>query len=292
MYDIHKDRGVSLPYVCGGTPRDKIIGLIKEEISDLDITTGDKTVHNLATEFALDLKKKYSIEEKKMDDGHTSIFIGDFKVDFSSNFVVPHIDEILSKAGIRKPTDMQREMFSRDFTCNSLLMTIDLKKIKDPTKLGFEDIKKKVLKTCLDPDITLRYNTNRIIRVIYLASKLDFDVDPEIIKWISKNKELVRLSPDKYLIKNLDKAMDRNPERAVHIINKTGLWDMLPMTEQLRPYYSKRKVMKAAQIRPNNDYWEGFYINLDKYKSVADYRKKKRRKRMKSLKNIRDMKLK
>lgn len=292
MYDIHKDRGVSLPYVCGGTPRDKILGLIKEEISDLDITTGDKTIHNLGTEFALELKKKYNIKEKKMDDGHTSVFIGDFKVDFSSNFVVPHIDEILAKAGIKNPTSMQREMFSRDFTCNSLLMTIDLKKIKDPTKLGFADIKKKVLKTCLDPDITLKYNTNRIIRTVYLSSKLDFDVDPEIIKWISQHKELVRLSPDKYLIKNLDKAMDKDPERAVHLINKIGLWDVLPITDQLRPYYNKRKVMKAAQIRRNFDYGEGIYSNLDRYKSVSDYRKKKRRKRRKILKNIRDMKLK
>src|SRR5271170_2314735 len=148
MYKIHTDRGVSLPYICGGTPRDKLLKLLKNEVSDLDITTGDKTVHNLATEFALDLKKNYTIKSKQMDDGHTSVFIGDFKVDFSSNFVVPHVDEFLNHKGVKNPTDMQREMFSRDFTCNSLLMTLDLKKIKDPTKLGLEDIKKKVLRTC------------------------------------------------------------------------------------------------------------------------------------------------
>src|SRR5271170_496004 len=150
MYKIHTDRGVSLPYVTGGTPRDKLLGIIKKEVSDLDITTGDKTIHNLAVEFALELKKKYTIESKQMDDGHTSVFIGDFKVDFSSNFEAPNIDELLYKKGIKNPSDMQREMFSRDFTCNALLMTLDLKKIKDPTKLGLEDIKKRLLKTCLD----------------------------------------------------------------------------------------------------------------------------------------------
>lgn len=296
MYQIHTDRGVSLPYVCGGTPRDKLLGLIKNEVSDLDITTGDKTVHNLATEFSLELKKNYTIESKQMDDGHTSVFIGDFKVDFSSNFIAPHIDELLLCKGIKRPTDMQREMFSRDFTCNSLLMTLDLKKIKDPTKEGLPDIKKKVLKTCLDTDTTLRYNPNRIIRVVYLAAKLDFDVDPEIIKWISENKDLIRLSSDHYLAKNIDKAMAKNPERAIHIINKANMWDAIPTTDSLRPYLNK----KNAQFKANYDYGTGetsgvgtgLYMNLDKYKSVADFRKKKRRKRMKQLKKIKNMKMK
>lgn len=295
MYKIHVDRGVSLPYICGGTPRDKLLGLIKDEVSDLDITTGDKTVHNLATEFALDLKKNYTIESKQMDDGHTSVFIGDFKVDFSSNYVTPHIDEFLHHKGIKKPNNMQREMFSRDFTCNSLLMTLDLKKIKDPTHLGLDDIKKKVLKTCLDVDTTLRYNPNRIIRVVYLSSKLDFDVDPEIIKWMAKHKDLVRLSSDHYLEKNLDKALLKNPDRALFILNKTNLWDAVPMTDNLRPFLNRKnttKVVKKSQFRANYDYGEGLYMNLDKYKSVSDFRKKRRKKRMKELKRIRDTKLK
>lgn len=291
MYDIHKDKGISLPYICGGTPRDKITGLIKNEISDLDITTGDKTIHNLATEFGLELKKKYTIESKQMDDGHTSIFIGDFKIDFSSNFITPNIDKFLYEKGIKKPNNMQKEMFSRDFTCNALLMTLDLKKIKDPTRLGLDDIENKVLKTCLDPEITLRYNTNRIIRAIYLSAKLDFDVDPQIIKWISENRNLVRLSSDNYLTKNIDKAMDKNPERAVYLINKTNLWDVIPITDKLKPYLQKRTI-KSAQLRKNYDYGEGIYMNLDKYKSVSDFRKKRRKKRMVELKKIKDMKLK
>ena len=253
MYKIHVDRGVSLPYICGGTPRDKLLKILSE-VSDLDITTGDKTIHNLASEFALDLKEKYTIKSKQMDDGHTSVFIGDFKVDFSSNFVVPHIDEFLHHKGINKPNDMEREMFSRDFTCNSLLMSLDLKKIKDPVKLGLEDIKKKVLRTCLDTDTTLRYNPNRIIRTVYLSAKLDFDVDPEILKWISEHKDLVRLSSDHYLIKNIDKAMAKNPERALYVINKTNLWDTIPVTDSLRPYLNKKNVTKVAQSRTKYSY--------------------------------------
>jgi tRNA nucleotidyltransferase/poly(A) polymerase len=244
IQDIASNSGISTPFICGGVVRDKVLGtIVKDGIADLDITTGDKTIHNLAKELSIELSKKYQIKTTQADDGHTSIvFPGNkFKLDCSSNFILPHIDELLSNKGVKNPTSMQKEMFSRDFTCNALLLTLDLKKIKDPTYQGLKDIKKKVLNTCLDVDTTLRYNTNRIIRVIYLSAKLNFDVNPKIIKWISENKDLVRLSSDKYLIKNLDKAIDKNPKRTINLINKTNLWNVLPITDKLRPYAAKRK---------------------------------------------------
>jgi poly(A) polymerase len=281
------------PMITGGIPRDKLTGVIKTEIADIDITVGSSLIHNLAQEVSIELKKHYNITVKKMDDGHTSIiFPGDkFKVDFSSHFLIPRIDLHLHELGIKDPTDMQREAFSRDFFINTLLMTLDLKKIKDPTHQGIKDIKNKIIRTCLDPDITFRHNTNRIIRTIYLSSKLDFDVDPEIIKWISEHKDMVRFSSDHYLTKNLDKAMSKNQERAVWLINKMGLWDAIPITPSLQPYYAKYSpVPKTAQR--NLDYGEGMFSHLDKYKSVSDFRKKRRGKRKKILKSIRDMKLK
>jgi tRNA nucleotidyltransferase (CCA-adding enzyme) len=283
-------------WIVGGTPRDKMLGIIKpNELNDLDLTTGNKLVHNLAEELGIELKKHYNIKTSQGDDGHRSIIFpgNQFKLDFSSNFIIPKINLHLHQLGIKNPTDLDREMFSRDFYCNTLLMTLDLKKIKDPTHQGIKDIKNKIIRTCLDPDTTFRYNTNRIIRVVYLSAKLDFDVDPDIIKWISQNKDMVRLSPDGYLKKNLDKAMKKNPERAVAIINKTNLWDAIPITEELQPYYAKRtSVVKSSQLKRNYDYGEGLYMNLDKYDSVADFRKKRRNKRKKILQKLKDMKLK
>ena len=36
----------SVPVICGGTPRDKYIGNLKN-IIDIDITTGDKTISKI-----------------------------------------------------------------------------------------------------------------------------------------------------------------------------------------------------------------------------------------------------
>jgi poly(A) polymerase len=292
IHNISVNNDIPTPYICGGTPRDKVLGK-PSDIVDLDITVGSPKIHNLAKEISIEISKKYDIKEKQGDDGHFSILFpgNQFKLDFSSFALAPDIDKHLRFMGIHNPTDLQREAYSRDFFCNTLLLTLDLKTVKDPTKQGLKDIKNRIIRTCLDPNTTFHSNTNRIIRVIYLSTKLDFDVDPEIIKWISKNKDMVRLSSDSYLKKNLDKAMDKNPKRTVELIREIGLWDVIPITESLQPYANKVQVpVKEAQIKRNFDIGTGLFDNLDKYKSVSDFRKKRLNKRKKKLKNIQRVK--
>ena len=84
---VQKKIGASEPFICGGTPRDRYLGHL-ENISDLDITTGDKSVDYLSQEFAITLRKEFNVTRKSMDDGHSTLFIGNLKMDFSSNFNV------------------------------------------------------------------------------------------------------------------------------------------------------------------------------------------------------------
>lgn len=238
LQEVQKKIGVLPAYIVGGTPRDRYLGNL-DNISDLDITNGTKTIDYLSQEFASELKKKYNIERKTMSDGHSSIFIGNLKIDFSSNFNAPNIDSILKKQGIKNPTDMQKEMFSRDFTCNALLLSLDLKNVVDPTNKGFKDIKDKKIKTCLSPDITLVVNKNRVIRSIYLASKLNFSIDDSIIKYVQKNPESVKISTSKTLSEKLNDAFKYDADKAVYYLNKMGLWNHIPITEVVYPYYIK-----------------------------------------------------
>lgn len=237
--------------ICGGTPRDKFMGRL-DNIADIDITTGDKTVDYLSQEFAIELRKKYNVTRKSMEDGHSTIFIGNLKVDFSSNFVVPNVDQYLQELGVASPTDMQREMFSRDFTCNALLLSFDLKKLSDPTKRGFQDIKAKQIKTCLPPEITLTSNRNRVIRAIYLACKLGFEVDPAIIDYVREYPQVIRISTPKVTQEKLEKAFDKDPKRAAALISQMGLWKHLPISAKMQPYYSK-----MSQAMNKSGYFQG-----------------------------------
>lgn len=238
LQQTQKEIKASIPYLCGGTPRDKYLDQL-EKVSDVDITTGDKTIDYLSEAFAEKLSQQYKINRKKMPDGHSTIFIGDLKLDFSSNFIIPNIDFYLQKFGIKSPTNFQREMFSRDFTCNALLLSLDLKNVIDPTKRGFKDIKEKKIKTCLEPEITLTSNKNRVIRAVYLSSKLNFDIDKSIVEFVSKNPQSVQDSSQSSLSKKLNEAFAWDADRAAHNITKMNLWNYIPITKEVYPYYVK-----------------------------------------------------
>lgn len=241
--DVQIKKKTSPVFICGGMCRDKVLKQL-DKVEDLDLTTGDQSIHYLAKEVSIALAKKYNITTKVGDDGHSSIYLNNFKLDFSSNFNTPNIDEILKNMKIKNPTPMEKELYSRDFTCNALLMTLDLKTIIDPTNRGVNDIQEKMIRTCLAPEITLTSNKNRVVRAIYLAAKLDFDVDVNIINWVRKHPTSIRLSSDKALSEKLNKAMSYNPNKTVHLLDQMDLWEQIPITTALHPYYMKRLVNK------------------------------------------------
>jgi tRNA nucleotidyltransferase/poly(A) polymerase len=241
LVQVQRAIGASTPYICGGTPRDKFMGRL-DNIADIDVCTGDKSVDYLSQEFAILLRKKYNgVTRKTMEDGHSTIFIGNLKVDFSSNFMVPGIDQYLKQMGITDPSNMQREMFSRDFTCNTLLLTVDLKKLLDPTKRGFADIREKKIKTCLSPEVTLTTNRNRVVRAIYLACKLGFEIDPAIIEFVKKYPDTIKISTEKVMNEKISSAFEKNGDKASKLVSEMGLWNKIPITEKVYPYYIKHR---------------------------------------------------
>jgi tRNA nucleotidyltransferase/poly(A) polymerase len=232
LEDLAERKGLSRPYVVGGVPRDKYIGR-PDIINDIDVTTGDASVHQLAREFA----NFYPIEHFKiLGDGHAQIGVQGFKVDFSSNYRAPGIEEQLHRVGVADPTDMIMELLSRDFTCNTLLLTPDLQMIKDPTGLGITDIKRRLVRTCLSPDQTLRNDTKRVVRILYMAAKLHFNVDPEIIEWVRANPETIAQVKPKYLSDKLQESLNLDRTRTIQLLDAMALWPHVPMTPDLAEY--------------------------------------------------------
>lgn len=224
--------GTSTPFVCGGTPRDKILNRA-EKIVDLDITTGDESIHFLGRSLG---KFIPNAQYQKMSDNHSQLIVSGLKIDLSSNFLVPGVKNMLQQAGITNPTSMQCELYSRDFTCNALLLTMDLKIIKDPTGLGLIDIKKKIIRTCLPASITLGSQHKRIVRVLYLAAKLGFEVDSEIITWVKNNPQYFADAKPKFIAEKLQKALDADKEKTVKLLDSMGLWKWVPPLSKLIPY--------------------------------------------------------
>lgn len=225
--DTAMENSLSKPYICGGLPRDKVLSRVGN-FNDVDITTGDSDIHILAKKVHLKLENfgaTYIIKS----DGHASIMMGELKLDFSSNFIIPGLEKIFN----RRMSFMEQELISRDFTCNSMLMSMDLKNVFDPLKRGLKSISDREIDTNLDPEITFTFfqnSPNRIPRAIYLSSKLNFKLSPRVEEWIADNKNVILTINPSYMSEKINKAMEYSPENTINLIRKLQLENYMPLS--------------------------------------------------------------
>lgn len=234
--DTAKAKSISEPYIVGGLPRDKLLNRIKD-VQDIDLTTGDDSVKLLAQEINKILSAQNpEVHMKVFPDGHTQITIEGMKLDFSSNFTSPQVGPLLKKGNI-EATPMIVELLSRDFTCNTLIMDTGLKNIKDPTGMGINDCNQKIIRTPIKPEYTLTNNPKRIIRVIYLSTKLGFDTEQEILDFVASKPELVKGLKPQYVTQKINESLRKDPKKTIDLITKMNLWQHIPISQELAPHY-------------------------------------------------------
>lgn len=232
--DLGRKTGCSTMYICGGLPRDKALNRMNLLV-DIDITTGDETIGKLAYETLRHFSKIYNIKAKTSSDGHQTIFFKNMKLDFSSNFITPNIENILKK----KMSPLEKEMYSRDFNINSLLLSVDFKDIIDVTGKGLPDIRKKIIDTCLEPEITFKSNKNRVVRAVYMASKLDFKIADRVKDYIKSNPDSIKFGENSVLISKLNKSFITNPQLTYKNLTELNLWQHIPISETMQPFYER-----------------------------------------------------
>lgn len=220
---LAKDNGLSEPYIVGGLPRDKILNRINK-VEDIDLTSGDASIHKLAELTS----QHFKVNPIRFPDGHYQLYINKIKYDFSSNYNSPDAEYFLNKAGVKNPSPMLLELFSRDFTCNTLIIPLALRKIVDPTGLALDDIKNKIIRTPLPPRITLRDDPKRVVRVIYLAAKLGFNVEKDIITWVKAHHDQIKEEVSVGFSKRkLADATRADLKKTMQLMTEMDLWNVL-----------------------------------------------------------------
>lgn len=250
---VHLKYGTSEPYICGGLPRDKYLNRLVSA-ADVDFTTGDETINTLSLATYKILRKKYDIKREKKQDGHSSIYFNNMKIDFSSNYITPNIKLHLQKLGVNNPTPLQEETYSRDFGCNALLLSLDFKDLIDPTNRGINDCNNKIIRTLLPPAITFQVNpstgmNNRVIRSVYLAAKLDFTIHQDIVNYISNNPQLIEQTEPKTLAKKLNKSYELNPDKTKYYLKKMNLFNYIPINSMLSEQVLELLANRVSNVR-------------------------------------------
>lgn len=151
----------------------------------------------------------------------------------------------------------------RDFTINALALSLgkeDFGTLVDPFN-GIEDLKKEIIRTPLNPDITYSDDPLRMMRAIRFATQLNFTIEEESLKAIERNKERIKIITGERIVDELNKIlMAPVPSIGFKLLHQTGLLDII------LPELTALKGVEEVEGQTHKD---NFYHTLEVVDNIA-----------------------
>jgi putative nucleotidyltransferase with HDIG domain len=211
-------------YVIGGFVRDLI--LKREFKKDIDIVAVGSGIE-LALKVSALLPKKPKVQVFKTY-GTAMLRFEDTEIEFvGARKESYHFD---SRNPVVENGTLEDDQNRRDFTINALALSLNsdsFGELLDPFD-GLKDMEDKVLKTPLNPDITYSDDPLRMMRAIRFANQLNFEVEENSLKSITKNAERIKIISGERIVDELNKILSTDqPSVGFLLLYKTGLLDIL-----------------------------------------------------------------
>ncbi|MFH0857180.1 MAG: HD domain-containing protein [Candidatus Magasanikbacteria bacterium] len=239
IYKVSKSTHMDV-YVVGGFVRDSL--LKKEYKKDIDFV-----VLGSGLEFARaldeELKNEGSLIEFPDFDTARYVFVDRednnrilLEVEFAGARREKYDRE--SRKPVVESTTLLEDLQRRDFTVNAMAQKVGrfgiAKKIIDNFD-GKKDLKERILRTPLDPDITFSEDPLRMLRAARFSAQLQFSLEKETLEAIVRNKERIRIVSQERIQEELMKLLStKKPSVGLVILYQTGILDeILPEVSAL-----------------------------------------------------------
>lgn len=189
-------------YVVGGYVRDLILNRPSKDIDFTCIGSGISLAQEVAKSFdqhvPLSVFKNFGTAMLKLNDWELE-FVGARKESY----------RLESRKPIVEDGTLQEDLERRDFTINAMAISLnseDYGDLVDPFD-GLGDIKRKNIKTPLEPGITFSDDPLRMMRAVRFASQLNFDIDADTFFALSENASRLQIISAERIIDELNKIV-------------------------------------------------------------------------------------
>lgn len=211
-------------YVIGGYVRDYLLG--QELKKDIDIVALGSGIE-LALKVSEMLPKKPKVQIFKTY-GTAMLRFEDTEIEFvGARKESYHFD---SRNPVVENGTLEDDQNRRDFTINALAISLNMNNygdLLDPFN-GLEDLKNKIIKTPLDPDITYSDDPLRMLRGIRFANQLMFEIEEKSLLSIAKNKDRINIITGERIVEELNKILSTDrPSIGFLLLYNTGLLDII-----------------------------------------------------------------
>lgn len=207
-------------YVIGGFVRDHI--LERGDLKDIDIVAVGSGIE-LAKKVSEKLPKKPNVQVFK-NFGTAMLRSEDMEIEFVGARKESYRKD--SRKPIVEDGTLEDDQNRRDFTINALALKLNKDSfgdLLDPFN-GYEDLKKKIIRTPLDPEITYSDDPLRMYRAIRFASQLNFMIEADSLKAIKANNDRIKIISKERIVDELNKIiLSDKPSKGFALLYKTGL---------------------------------------------------------------------
>lgn len=189
-------------YVVGGYVRDLVLDRHSKDIDFTCVGSGIELAQEVAKLYdhhvPLSVFKNFGTAMLKLEEFELE-FVGARKESYRSDSRKPIVED----------GTLDEDLERRDFTINAMAISLNdsnYGELLDPFD-GQKDIKRKLIRTPLAPDITFSDDPLRMLRAVRFAAQLGFDIDADAFFALSQNAERLSIISSERIIDELNKII-------------------------------------------------------------------------------------
>ncbi len=245
-------------YVVGGWVRDLLLNR-KRKIEDIDfvcigsgITLAKKISEELGEKAVLKVFKNFGTAMISYK-GENYEFVGARKESYRRDSRKPIVED----------GTLEDDQNRRDFTINAMALQLNSKEyghFLDPFN-GKDDLKKKIIKTPLNPNTTFDDDPLRMMRAIRFATQLNFTIDQETLDAIKKNAERLEIISQERITDELNKIiLTTKPSIGFKLLFDTNL---------LHQFFPEMCNLQGVEKINNHLHKDNFYHTLEVLDNIS-----------------------
>ncbi len=243
-------------FVIGGFVRDILLNRHSKDMDFVVLGSGIEFAKKVAEAFGANTEAKYF-----ENFGTAMIRKGNWVLEFVGARKESYRKD--SRKPIVENGTLEDDQKRRDFTINALSISLqkhNFGELNDPFG-GVEDIKKKIIRTPLDPDITFSDDPLRMMRAIRFATQLNFNIEENTFKAIGRNKNRMSIVSRERTADELNMiVMAEKPSTGFKLLEESGLLSVI---------FPQMAALKGVEIINKNAHKDNFYHTLEVLDNVA-----------------------
>lgn len=159
---------------------------------------------------------------------------------------------------------LEDDIARRDFTINAMAICVNAEGFGTLVDRydGLTDLRRGIIRTPLDPDITFSDDPLRMMRAIRFATQLQFEISPDTLAAITRNADRIEIITRERISTELNKIM-MSPHPSVG-------WRLMMQTGLLRHILPELHAMKGVEVINGRSHKDNFSHTLTVLDSVAE----------------------